>query len=343
MGHPTHEYQALAISEVVNVGGSFDRGNYQIGNNFNSMGQMHPGFSWNSPSGILNSWQQNNSRPQGQGAPGFQNQQRLQYHPPRYNQSSMEDLMKAFIIKTDESLETHNSAIREHGTLPANTKRNPKETINAVSLMSGHELEDPIAKKKDEPIERHVEFMEEQKNDNMQKGAGMVHVNISFTEVLSQMPDCAKFLKQILPKKRKFEETSVVQLTEHCSAIFQNKLPQKCGDPESSIIPCSLGSTKIKTSLCDPGDSINHMPFSIFRKLEGEIREIRSIPVSLQLVDQTTIILEGIVEDVLVRVDKCLFPVDFIVVKMEENREVPLILGRPFLATSRAILDIQER
>nr|XP_009624371.1 uncharacterized protein LOC104115442 [Nicotiana tomentosiformis]XP_009624372.1 uncharacterized protein LOC104115443 [Nicotiana tomentosiformis] len=298
MGHPTHEYQALAINEVVNVGGSFDRGNYQSGNNFNSMGQMHPGFSWNSPSGILNSWQQNNSRPQGQGAPG---------------------------------------------TLPANTKRNQKETINAVSLMSGHELEDPIAKKKDEPIERHVEFVEEQKNDNMQKGVGMVHVNISFTEVLSQIPDCAKFLKQILPKKRKFEETSVVQLTEHCSAIFQNKLPQKCGDPESSTIPCSLGSTKIKTSLCDPGDSINLMPFSIFRKLEGDITEIRSIPVSLQLADQTTIILEGIVEDVLVRVDKCLFPVDFIVVKMEENREVPLILGRPFLATSRAILDIQER
>ncbi|XP_009770162.1 uncharacterized protein [Nicotiana sylvestris] len=104
------------------------------------------------------------------------------------------------------------------------------------------------------------------------------------------MPTYAKFMKQILSKKRKVEETSVVKLTEHCSAILQNKLPQKCGDPESFIIPCSLGSTKFQKSLYDSGASITLMPLTIFRKLEGEIREIRSIPVSLQLADQTTII-----------------------------------------------------
>jgi len=84
------------------------------------------------------------------------------------------------------------------------------------------------------------------------------------------------------------------------------------------------------------------MPLSIFWKLEGKIGEIRSIPVSLQLEDQTTIIPEGIVEDMLVWVDKFVFRVDFLVVNMEEDREVPLILGRPFLATGRSILDIQE-
>ncbi|XP_019248555.1 PREDICTED: uncharacterized protein LOC109227815 [Nicotiana attenuata] len=121
-----------------------------------------------------------------------------------------------------------------------------------------------------------------------------------------QMPAYAKFLKEILSKKRKVEETSVVKITEHCA-------------------------------------SINLMTLSIFRKLEGEIGEIRSIPLSLQLVDQTTIILEVIVEDMLVRVDKIVFPMDFILVNMEENREVPPILGRPFLATGRAIQDIKER
>ncbi|XP_070035420.1 uncharacterized protein [Nicotiana tomentosiformis] len=135
----------------------------------------------------------------------------------------------------------------------------------------------------------------------------------------------------------------MVMLTEHCSAILQNKLPQKCGDPRSFTIPCSLGSTKFNKSLCDSGASINLMPLSIFRKLEGEIREIRSILVSLQLTDQTTIILEGIMEDVLVRVNKFVFLVDFILVNMEENREVPLIVGRPFLAMGKAILDIQEK
>ncbi|XP_070020546.1 uncharacterized protein [Nicotiana sylvestris] len=85
------------------------------------------------------------------------------------------------------------------------------------------------------------------------------------------------------------------------------------------------------------------MPLSIYMILEKEIGEIRAAPISLQLADQTTLIPEGIVEDVLVWVDKFVFPIDFIVVKMEENKEVPLILGRPFIATGRAILDIQER
>nr|XP_009598399.1 uncharacterized protein LOC104094229 [Nicotiana tomentosiformis] len=301
----------------------------------------------------------------------------------------MEDPMKAFIIKTNERLETHGTTIREHGTtiqnlerqvgqlanllsvmvpktLPTDTERNPKETIFVVSLRNGHELEDPIEKQNDELIEGHVEIVEEQKNDNIQKGVGMVddgltkkgktraqkkkkkdenatnveteeskymptlplpqkqrrekldkqlgrflevlkqvHLNIPFIEVLSQMPAYAKFLKEILSKKQKVEETSDIKLTEHCSAILQNKLPQK--------------------------------------KFVGEIGEIKSIPVSSQLADQTTIIPEGIVEDVLVKVDKFVFPVDFIVVNMEENREIPLILGRPFLATGRVILDIQER
>ncbi|XP_070031778.1 uncharacterized protein [Nicotiana tomentosiformis] len=157
------------------------------------------------------------------------------------------------------------------------------------------------------------------------------------------MPAYAKFMKEILSNKRKVEETSVVKLTEHFSAILKNKLPKKCGDPGSFTIPYFLGSTKFQKSLYDSGNSINLMPLSIFRKLEGDIGEIRSIHVSLQLADQTTIVPEGIVKNVLVRVDKLVFHVDFIVVNMEENREVPMILRIPFLATGRAILDIQER
>ncbi|XP_070040758.1 uncharacterized protein [Nicotiana tomentosiformis] len=170
-----------------------------------------------------------------------------------------------------------------------------------------------------------------------------VHVNLPFIEVLSQIPVYAKFLKEILSNKRKLEETSDVKLTEHCSAILQNKLPQKYGDPGSFTISYSLGSTKFEKSLYDSGASINLMPLSIFKKLEGEIGEIRSIPVSLQVEDQITIIPEGIMEDVLVRVDKFVFHMDFIMVNMEDKREVSLILERPFLATGRAILDIQER
>ncbi|XP_070034742.1 uncharacterized protein [Nicotiana tomentosiformis] len=104
-----------------------------------------------------------------------------------------------------------------------------------------------------------------------------VHVNFLFTEVLSQMPAYAKFLKEILTKKKgKIDDTSVVKLTEHCSAILQNKLQQKCGNPGSFTLSCSLGTVNFDKSLCDFGASINLMPLSIYRKLEKKIGEIRS-------------------------------------------------------------------
>lgn len=169
-----------------------------------------------------------------------------------------------------------------------------------------------------------------------------LYVNFSFTEVLTQMPAYAKFLKEILSSKRKLEEMTVVKLNAHCSAILHNKISQKCGDSGSFTIPCSLGSEKFDKALYDSGASINLMQLSVFRKLEGELGVIKFVSVSLQLVDQTTIIPEGIIEDILVGMDKFVFPVDFIVVGMEVNKEVPIILGRPFLCIGRAILDIYE-
>ncbi|OIT26391.1 hypothetical protein A4A49_63934, partial [Nicotiana attenuata] len=130
------------------------------------------------------------------------------------------------------------------------------------------------------------------------------------------MPSYAKFLRENWSNKRKLEEFSVLKLTEKCCARLQNKLPHKLGEPRSFTIPCTVGGAHFEKALCDSGASINLIPFSIFRKLEL-----------------------GIIENILVRVDKFVFPVDFIVLEMEENTEVPLILGRLFLATGRAIID----
>ncbi|XP_060183121.1 uncharacterized protein LOC132613083 [Lycium barbarum] len=167
-----------------------------------------------------------------------------------------------------------------------------------------------------------------------------LYIDIPFTNALTQMPSYAKFLKDILSSKRKLEEVSVVKLTEKCSAILKNKLPQKPGDPGSFTIPCTLGGAHFEKVLCDSGASINIMPFSIFRKLE--LGEMKDTTVSLQLADQSTKKPQGIIENVLVRVDKFIFPADFIVLEMEENTEVPLILGRSFLAIGRAIIDVHQ-
>ncbi|XP_070013009.1 uncharacterized protein [Nicotiana sylvestris] len=167
-----------------------------------------------------------------------------------------------------------------------------------------------------------------------------IHINIPFTDTLLQMPSYAKFLKEILSSKRKLEEVSVVMLTEKCSAILQNKLPQILGDPGSFTIPCTLGGVYFEKALCDSGVSINLMPFSIFKKLD--LGEIKDTSISLQFVDQSTKKPKEIIENVLVRVDKFVFPVDFIVLEMKECPNEPIILGRPFLATGRAIIDVHQ-
>ena len=80
------------------------------------------------------------------------------------------------------------------------------------------------------------------------------------------------------------------------------------------------------------------MPLSIFKRLG--LGEARLTTVTLQLVDRSLKHPRGIIEDVLVKVDKFIFPVDFIVLDMEEDKEIPIILGRPFLATGRAMIDV---
>ncbi len=110
-----------------------------------------------------------------------------------------------------------------------------------------------------------------------------LYINIPFTEALSQTPLYAKFLKEILLKKRKLENYGTVALTEECSAILQNKLPPKLKDPGSFSIPCLIGDKKIDKALCNLGANVSLMPLSICKKLD--IGELKPTTISLQLAD----------------------------------------------------------
>nr|KYP40295.1 hypothetical protein KK1_038367 [Cajanus cajan] len=96
----------------------------------------------------------------------------------------------------------------------------------------------------------------------------------------------------------------------------------------------------VSKALCDLGASINLMPLSIFKRLG--IGEVKPTMITLQLADRSVTCPYGVVEDVLVKVDKFIFPTDFVVLDMEEDAKVPIILGRPFLATGRALIDVQQ-
>ena len=167
-----------------------------------------------------------------------------------------------------------------------------------------------------------------------------IEINIPFAELISQMPLYAKFMKEILSKKRKIAEEGIVNLTATYSAIIQQKLPTKMKDPGSFTIPCSIGKYEFKKALCDSGASINLMPLSVVQRLS--LGELTPTAITLQMADRSMAQPEGILEDVLVKVGKFVFRMDFVIMQMEEDTQVPLLLGRPFLATGAALIDVQK-
>ena len=94
-----------------------------------------------------------------------------------------------------------------------------------------------------------------------------LHINLPFIEALSQMPNAMKFLKEFLANKRKLDEASHVELNAICSAILQNKLPNKLKDPGSFTIPCLIGSLDVNNALADLRASINVIPYKMFKQL----------------------------------------------------------------------------
>ncbi|XP_074352112.1 uncharacterized protein LOC141691274 [Apium graveolens] len=154
------------------------------------------------------------------------------------------------------------------------------------------------------------------------------------------MPSYAKFIKGILSRKLKLEELETIALTEECSAMLQQKSPPKLKDPGCFTIPCTIGKLSFDKCLCDLGASINMMPLSVFIQLG--LPDPKPTNISLQLVDRSITYPRGIVEDVLVKVDKLIFPVDFVIIDFEEDNKILIILGRPFLATCRTLIDVQK-
>ena len=167
-----------------------------------------------------------------------------------------------------------------------------------------------------------------------------LHINIPFMDALESMPSYVKFMKKILASKKKFEEYRTIALTEEYNAILQKKLSPKLQDPGSFAIPFSIGNWVSGKSLCDLGVSINLMPLSMFKRLR--LGEPKSTTISLQLDDRSYQYPRGIIENVLVKVGKFIFPTNFVILDMEEDDTVPIILGRPFLSTGKAQINVQE-
>ncbi|XP_022155996.1 uncharacterized protein LOC111022971 [Momordica charantia] len=166
-----------------------------------------------------------------------------------------------------------------------------------------------------------------------------LHINIPLLDALEQMPNYAKFLKDIVSRKKKLGEHEMVAMTKCSSEAVGSPLPIKCKDPDSFTIPCSIGGKNLGRALCDLGASINLMPLSVFKELG--IGEARPTTVTLQLADRSIKKPEGKIKDKF-HVDKFIFPADFIILDCKADLDVPIILGRPFLATGDTIFNVRK-
>ena len=171
-----------------------------------------------------------------------------------------------------------------------------------------------------------------------------VKVNIPLLDMIKQVPTYAKFLKDLCTVKKGLGINKKAFLTEQVSSIIQCKTLLKYKDPGSPTISVNIGGTSIDNALLDLGASVNLLTYSMYKQLG--LGELKSTNITLSLADRSVKIPKGIVEDVLVNVDKFYYLVDFVVLDtepMEEStHQVPIILGRPFFATANAIINCRN-
>ncbi|RVW51436.1 hypothetical protein CK203_097189 [Vitis vinifera] len=298
------------FTEQANALGTYKQysSNSPYSNTYNPGWRNHPNLSW--MGGNNGQFQQQGNQFQGNqtnGQQGFQpqgmpSQNFQQQHQTSSSNSSLEDMMREFIQKQD--------------------KRN--EDQNRINAQTSQELVD-IRTTLSQLALSHSEM-----GKNM-KGP-------------SYLPAYAKFLKDLCTVKRKIKLSKKTFLTEQVSAIIENKAMVKYKDPGCPTISVQIGDSFVERALLDLGASVNLLPYSIYKQLG--LGELKATTITLSLADRSIKVPRGVVEDVLVQVEKFYYPVDFVVLDTEPLKKgmnsVPIILGRPFLATANALINCRN-
>ena len=171
-----------------------------------------------------------------------------------------------------------------------------------------------------------------------------VKVNIPLLDMIKQVPPYAKFLKDLCTMKRGLNINKKAFLTEQVSAIIQCKTPIKYKDLGCSTISVNIGDTDVEKALLNLGASVNLLPYSVYKQLG--LRKLKPTSITLSLADRSIKIPREMIEDELVQLDKFYYPVDFIILDTEPIasglNHVPIILGRPFLATTNALINCRS-
>ncbi|GKA52680.1 reverse transcriptase domain-containing protein [Tanacetum coccineum] len=241
------------------------------------------------------------------------------------------------------------------GSLPSNTVTNPRGELKAITTRSDISYDGLLIPPPFSPLPKVVEREPEVTKDTVQPSTENIqpsvvqtqasidepvelHFELSFADALLHMPKFASMFKSLLNNKEKLFNLAKTPVNENCSAVILKKLPEKLGYPGKFLIPCDFLEIVECLALADLGASINLMPLSIWKKLL--LPELTPTRMILELADRSTTSPSGIAEDVFVKVGKFHFLADFVVVDYVVDPRVPLILGRPFLRTARALIDV---
>ncbi|KAG9442126.1 hypothetical protein H6P81_017980 [Aristolochia fimbriata] len=218
-------------------------------------------------------------------------------------------------IEEEQNQKGEEEQRREKVSSPASPRKKKGKDALPITDIDVRNLPYPSRAKTDILESSFARFLEIFKN---------LQINIPLIEAVRQMPLYGKFLKEVISEKKKTEEQGTILQNENCSAILINKLPTKLKDPGSFTTPCEISSNKFANALWDLGASVNLMPLSLCRYLKlGEPQETR---ITLQFADRSTKIPEGVMEDVLVKIQDFIYPHDFVVLDMEVDKYLPIIL-----------------
>ncbi|GJW80958.1 reverse transcriptase domain-containing protein, partial [Tanacetum coccineum] len=256
----------------------------------------------------------------------------------------------------------HTNQPSSSSTLPSNTIPNPRNEAKAITTRSGVSYDrppipPPMVEKKSEatkdtelPSTEDIQpppLVQEQTKDkepieepSFIANKAKPNLPYPFADALIHMPKFASMFKKMLNNKDKLIELTKTPLNENCSAVVLKKLPEKLGDPGRFLIPCDFSEFDSYLALADLGASINLMPLSIWKKLQ--LPGLTETKMVLELADRTISKPTGVAENVFVKVGKFYFPADFVVLDFIADPRVPLILGRPFLRTAHALIDVYE-
>nr|GEV06201.1 DNA-directed DNA polymerase [Tanacetum cinerariifolium] len=226
------------------------------------------------------------------------------------------------------------------GSLPSNTIPNPKGELKAITTRSSLVTDGPTIPTPPKSITLEVdERVEETYTDPdlAEYNIKQLHINITLADALILMPKYRKMLKVLLSNKEKLQELANTLLNENCSTVILKKLLEKLEDPRKFLILCGFSELKCK-SLADLGASIKLMPLSVWKKLG--LPELIPTRMTLELANRAICTPAGIIRDVFVPVGKFTCPADFVIVDYESDPRVLLILGRPFLRTACALIDV---